>query len=462
MKELEPLQQGYREPAGVLPVFDGAGVLVAGGGTAGVLAAVAAAREGADVLLVESFGALGGSATMAQVTPMMSLQMADAPDFSGIGAEIDRRMRALGSGASSGGTVWFDPEMLKFVLEEVALEAGVRLLYHTAVVDAVVRDGAIVGVIVENKAGRGVIEAGRVIDCTGDGDVCVRAGAGYESGHPETGRNQPISVRYEMAGIDLARFAAWLATIDPGFACELPLLHAASVWNTAWPLVPVFRKAYDEGRLTWEDGLYWQVFGIPGKPDMLAFNCPEIFEGVNGVDPKDLTQAQITARKAILRQVRFYRETFPGFERSYVAGVAPMVGVRESRRVTCRYRLSDEDVLLRRKFPDHVARSNYPVDVHGAHLENRELGGREADPLPWYEIPFGCLVVADVDNLLVAGRCVGASFAAQASLRVQPTVRALGEAAGIGAALSLARGIPPARIDGAEVRARMMACGARF
>lgn len=451
----------FQESSRSIPVFDRAQVLVTGGGTAGVLAAVAAARAGMDVLLVESYGALGGSATMAQVTPMMSLHMQDAPDCSGISAEIDRRMAALGFGVAEGGTVWFDPEMLKFVLEELALEAGVRLLYHTAVVDAVVRDGAICGVIVENKAGRGVIEAGRVIDCTGDGDVCVRAGAGFESGHPGTGRNQPISVRYQMAGIDLARFAAWLTTIDPGFSCDLPLLHTASVWNTAWPLVSVFQKALDEGLLTWEDGLYWQVFGIPGKPDMLAFNCPEIFDGVNGVDPQDLTQAQITARKAILRQARFYRATFPGFEQAYVAGVAPMVGVRESRRITCRYRLSDEDVLLRCKFPDHVARSNYPVDVHGAQLENRELGGRTADPLPWYEIPFGCLVVADVDNLLVAGRCIGASFMAQASLRVQPTVRALGEAAGIGAALSLERGVSPAQIDGAEVRALMVAHGAR-
>lgn len=452
----------YEESARAIPVFDSARVLVAGGGTVGVLAAIAVARAGMDVLLVESFGALGGSATMAQVTPMMSVQMPGAPDCSGISAEIDRRMQALGFGASEGGTVWFDPEMLKFVLEEMALEVGVRLLYHTAVVDALIRDGAICGVIVENKAGRGMIEAQRVIDCTGDGDVCVHAGAGYESGHPQTGRNQPISVRYQMAGIDLARFTAWLATVDPGFSCNLPLLHTASVWNTAWPLVPVFRKAFEEGLLTWEDGLYWQVFGIPGKPDMLAFNCPEIFEGVNGVDPKDLTQAQVIARKAILRQVRFYRATFPGFENAYVAGVAPMVGIRESRRIACRYRLSDEDVLLRRKFADHVARSNYPVDVHGAQLENRELGGLAADPLPWYEIPFGCLVVADVDNLLVAGRCIGSSFAAQASLRVQPTVRALGEAAGIGAALSLERNVSPACIDGAEVRRIMAANGATF
>ena len=450
------------EPARQLPVAASADVVVAGGGTAGVVAAIAAARSGVSVLLVESSGSLGGTATNGLVTPMMSIQIDGAPMCSSISDDINDRMAALGAGSQRDGTVFFDPEMMGFVLDQLAREAGVQMLRHTLVTGAVMRQGRIVGILTENKRGREAILGKRFIDCTGDGDVCVRAGAGYEAGDPETGRNQPISLRYMMSGVDLKRFAGFLNSLDPQGRYEADHFHTACVWNRKWPLEPIFRQALEAGELTWEDGLYWQVFSVPGRPDTLAFNCPEVFDRVNGTDASDLTHAQMYGREAMLRLSRFYRARLPGFENAFITQVAPQVGVRESRRIHCLYRLSDEDVLLRRKFPDGVAQSNYPIDIHGLDLMNRELGEAQADVNPWYEVPYRAMVVADVENLLVAGRCVDASFAAQATLRVQPTVRALGEAAGIAAALSIQQDVSPARLEGAVVRQEMLRRGARF
>lgn len=457
------MKQFIIEPERKTAVSDETDVLVAGGGTAGVVAAIAAVRSGMRVLLVEQFGSLGGSATNALVAPLMNIGIEGNPLCSSVSGEINRRIAEMGFGGTDAyNSGFFDPEMMKFVLEEMAVEAGVKLLYYTYITDVIVENGNIKGIIVENKAGRSAILAKRVVDCTGDGDVCVKAGALYNKGNAETGKNQPISVRYTMAGVDIDRFVEFIKTLDSNYWCIKPYLHAASVWGKNWPLSPVFQKAYEAGDITYEDGAYWQVFGVPGKKDVLAFNCPEVFEGIDGTNPVDLTNAQIYTKKAMLRLLKFYKKYFKGFEDAYIASVAQMVGIRETRRIKCLYTLSDEDVFLRRKFSDYIARSNYPIDIHGLTLTCKDLKGHEADTEPYYEIPFRCLVVDGIEGLLVAGRCISASFAAQATLRVQLTVRATGEAAGIAAALSIKNDISFSQICGEDVREEMIRRGARF
>jgi Dehydrogenases (flavoproteins) len=447
-----------------IKIIDSVDVLVAGGGTAGAVAAIAAVRSGVKTLIVEQFGALGGSATEGLVTPLMNTCIDGNPMCSSISDEINNRTIELGCGAGddANNNGHFDPLMLKFVLEEIAVESGVELLYYTYICD-VIKDGDTVkGVIVENKSGRGAILAKRIIDSTGDGDVAVRAGVPYSKGNPETGKNQPMSVRYTMSGIDIKKFSEFLNTLGANYNYVPPLFHAAMVWNGKWHLAPVFKKALEAGDITYEDGAYWQVFGIPGKKDALAFNCPEIFEGVDGTNPRDLTNAQIYAKKTIMRQMKFYKKYFLGFENCYVTDVAAQVGIRESRRIKCIYELTDEDIILYRKFDDYIARSNYPIDVHGYNLLNKYIDKSGKDSVPYYEIPYRCLVPAGVKGMLVAGRCISASFIAQSSLRVQPTVRATGEAAGIAAAISIKKNVELNDINGQEVRDEMMARGARF
>ena len=439
-------------------------LIVAGGGTAGVVAAIAAARSGVKVLIVEQFGSLGGSATNGLVTPFMHTHIDGNPMCSSISDEINNKMLEIGYGAVDGSNNkgHFDPLMLKFVLEDMAVEAGVNILYYTYICDVIMEDQTIKGLIVENKAGRSAITASRVIDCTGDGDLAYKAGVPFEKGSPDTGKNQPMSVRYIMSGVDIYKFTEFMNNCGANYCYVPPFFHTAMLWDRNFPLEPVFKKALDAGEITYEDGAYWQVFGIPGRPGSLAFNCPEIFEGVDGTNPYDLTNAQITGKKAIMRYLKFYKKYFPGFENSYITEVAIQVGIRETRRIKGIYELTDEDVILCRKFDDYIAKSNYPVDIHGYNLRNKHIDMNGKDSIPYYEIPYRCLVPINIKSLLIAGRCISATFTAQSSLRIQPTVRAIGEAAGIAAAISISKNIEFAEIDGQEVRKEMLKRGAIF
>lgn len=444
--------------------LDTAQIVVAGGGTAGSAAAIAAARSGMEVLIVEQFGSLGGTSTNGLVTPLMHTHIEGNPMCSSISDEINDRMIKMGYCAIgyNGNKGYFDPLILKFVLEEMASEAGVKILYYSYISDIIMEKNTIKGIIIDNKAGRSIVKASRVIDCTGDADIAYMAGVPVEKGNPDTGKNQPMSVRYMMSGIDLKKFSQFLSSLGAGFTYTPPIFHTAMVWNRNWSLEGIFKKALESGDITYEDGAYWQVFGIPGRPDALAFNCPEIFERVDGTNPYDLTNAQIYAKKAILRHLKFYKKYFPGFENSYITDVASQVGIRESRRIKGNYQLTDEDVILCRKFEDHIARSDYPVDIHGYDLKNKHIDIDGKDNVPYYEIPYRCLVPVDVKSLLVAGRCISASFTAQSSLRIQPTVRAIGEAAGIAAAMSISKGLELDQIDGRDVREEMIQKGATF
>ena len=224
----------------------------------------------------------------------------------------------------------------------------------------------------------------------------------------------------------------------------------------------VVEKAVADGDLIPEDHFYWQAFSIEGRRGSIAFNCPEFFEHIDGTSVRDLTLAQINGKRAIMRQMAFYRKCLRGFEHAWVSEIAPMVGVRESREIDTDYVLTAEDLFLKRKFDDMFCQSNYPIDVHGEMLSNTLLDKVTDDGKPWYEIPFRCLTVKGFDNLMVAGRCLGAEFAAEASVRVQQSARSSGEAAGIGAAMALRQGVAPREIDGAEIRARMVALGAKY
>ena len=203
-----------------LPVRYTADIVICGGGTAGAFAAIAAAREGKDVLVIEQFGMVGGSATAALVTPVMHSHIQGDPPCSYISEELHKRLEALGACDESGRD--FDPTMLKVVLEEMCVEAGVRLLYYTFMPDVVMRDGKVEAVVIANKAGLSLVKGKIFIDCTGDGDISVRAGANYTCGNPETGKNQAISLRYMMEGVDTKALGEYLTGIMEIYGVKLP------------------------------------------------------------------------------------------------------------------------------------------------------------------------------------------------------------------------------------------------
>ncbi|MBO7665885.1 MAG: FAD-dependent oxidoreductase, partial [Clostridia bacterium] len=200
----------------------------------------------------------------------------------------------------------------------------------------------------------------------------------------------------------------------------------------------------------------------PGRKDALAFNNPEFFEDVDGTNVEDLTKAQLEGKRRIYRQLEFYKKYLKGFENAYISEIAPMVGVRESRNVIGKYTMTGIEMLQRKKFADSFSQTNYPIDIHGKELNCKENVAPVDDGKPWYEIPFGTLVVKDFKNLFVAGRCIGVDFLAESSIRVQSSVRSSGDAAGIGAALACKRGVSSYDIDGVEVRSIMISVGADF
>lgn len=431
-------------------------VVVFGAGTAGAAAAIAAADSGAKVLAVEQFGGAGGTSTLGLVTPLMSPGIPGKPQCSYVGLEIIDRLYKENA-CDGNKKCFFDPVMLSVVLEEMLFERGVKMLYHTMVTGVEMEEGHITGVNVCNASGNSTVRAGRrYIDATGNALVCHFAGLPTLHGDEEHHRNQPCSLRYMVGGVDTDRFWRFLSAIRGAPNAPRPenFDGAATFGQGSWKLNPLFRKAAEDGELLPEDALYWQFFTVPGRRDVIAFNCPEFFDMDDITSAENQSAVQVQGKLRILRHLRFYRKRLPGFENAYIAQISSMVGIREGRRAVTEYILTTEDAFFWRKFEDAVAQSNYPVDVHGRKLMNKEFARKDGEPRKYYEIPFRSLIVKGTDNLLVAGRNIGTEFVAQSSMRIIPTCRALGEAAGIGAALGLN--------DGRLIRAEMIRRGAEF
>jgi hypothetical protein len=253
--------------------------------------------------------------------------------------------------------------------------------------------------------------------------------------------------------VDLLCFCEWLDA-HGGHGFRPPLVHAMSIWGRSEPLEPFLAQGVADGLLERGDGDFFQLFSVPGRPGEVAFNCPRLSGRRDGADPADLSRAHIEGRRAIRRLLRFCRARLPGFETAYVSQIAAIAGVRESRRIVGEYALTSEDCAAARKFPDAIARCNYPLDIH----DPDRAGGKyqqKLAPGEWYEVPYRCLLPLGVENLLVAGRCISADFEAQSSARIQAPVRAMGEAAGLASALSLERGVSPRALNPGLVRAAM-------
>ena len=456
------MRKTISEKAREIEVIKEVDVLIVGGGTAGSVATIASARQGVKTLVVESFGFLGGSVSAGLVTPMMQNHINEEPLNKGIGEEINERLlkeecsgRIYASPTKADVSYWINPELNKYVLEDMCLESGAEILYYTNFSEPIIDKNKIVGIIVENKLGRKAIIAKRVIDATGDADVAFRAGVPCESGRLKDGLNQAMSVRFIMGNVNLKKLSEFLTSIDPEnkFEINYPLVHAAFTSGDDWPLNEIAKKAIKDGILEEEDEDYFQLFSIPGREGEITFNCPRISNRVKGTDPFDLTNAQIVGKKKIRRLIKFCKKYLPGFENAHLVLTAPMVGIRESRRIVGEYVLTVDDIKNHRKFEDGIARNNYPIDIHNPKRDdNQSVTFEEISKKDYHEIPYRCLVPKMIDNLLVAGRCISATFEAQSSIRIQPTCRAFGEAAGLASALSIRENISPRNFEGKRLK----------
>lgn len=418
-----------------------ADVVVVGGGSSGVAAAVAAARAGAKTLLIEKNGYLGGTATASLVTPMMPNQSKGQNLTQGIYREVLDGLAQRYGGAerfSDNNPGWVNPELLKTYLDEICHEAGVQVFFNVEVVD-IHRDKSRIEHLVCFFNGEKPQFKGRFyIDASGNADLSHLAGVPMLS---DPGR-QALTLRFLMGGINLEQVAQWLYEVDPQMQNSAVFHHPNGHWmlSTAhtldspdWVLRPYFEEGMAQGLITPAEAAYFQIFTVPGMPGVVSFNCPRIETDhpLDPLNPEDIAYAYRKGREQIVRLVNFCRAKLPGFEASFLMQVAPQLGIRESRRIRGNYILTDEDILACRKFPgEAVARSAYPIDIHQASPDADKGGLQRLKEGDYYEIPLRSLEPLGVDNMLVVGRCISASFVAQSSLRIQAVCWAMGESAG--------------------------------
>jgi hypothetical protein len=414
-----------------------ADVVVAGAGPGGALAAIAAGRLGAKVLLVDQLGFPGGMFTGG------NMSVANCWPWAGLGKEIFDRLKARGAAIShpddppnyplfhfksySWRNVSYDPEAAKLVLFEMLEAAGVKLLLHSYVTGAVMEGNQVRGIVVENKSGRQVICGKVVCDGTADGDVAASAGAeflkGQDQGDGKEKQLFPMTMLVRLSHVEWPRVSAY-SQIDHGWdkviakaiaAGDLPYYTART-----WDMVPYTGHPRPEmAHLWWEDGaLLWGG----------------TVEGVDGTDADSLTHAEVECRKQWISELAFLRKYIPGFENARVEDSGVTVGVRISRNILGEYLYSGYDILEEREFEDAVA-----------YITPLFLG-----------VPYGCLVPKETDNLLISGRCIstvpgqttsGPTLGSYNNMKSIPSVMTYGEAAGTAAALCVQHGVTPRKLD---------------
>lgn len=402
-------------------------VAVIGGGPAGVAAALAAREQGRKVALVERYGFMGGMATAGMLGSMCGFygKIGGSPTMlvGGIAARFCERLREMGGLGPLieiyGQTyvIPYDIQAFKFVCDDLIEESGVELILHALATETVTEDGSLREVVLETKGGKLRLQAEHFVDTTGDGDVAAAAGAPYDLNEE---RLQFPSTLFTVAGADLQQ--------------------AAQITSEKW--AELVEQARERGfRLPRLTGA---LRNLPGS-GLFRLNVTLISrdgKAPNGVDAEDLTYAELEGRRQVREYFRFLKEFVPGFADSYIAEIAPQVGIRETRKITGEYVLQEEDIMNNALPPDTIALNGWPLEIHGR--SDRTLW-QFIPGKGYHGIPFRCLQPLGLKNVLVAGRCLSATSGAQSAVRVMGPAMATGEAAGTAAALAAAAGLDDSR-----------------
>jgi len=440
----------FIEPARELEIIGDADVVVIGGGPGGFGAAISAARNGARVLVLERFGALGGTWTAGILSAIMN-----NTSVRGVFTEYQRELEKRGGwrwwredDPSSGGN--YDSEVAKVVLDDMAAKAGVTV-YYFAQVAHVFKNGdgrRITGVVIQSKEGRHVVTGKVFIDSSGDGDVSALAGVPFEMGREGDHAMQPMTMVFKLDGVDNARAQAYFVT-DPD--CRKACLAARA-----------------RGEATVQEGVLTHPMPKPGQ---WQFNATRVL-GYDGTKLRDISAATTEARRQVVQIATFMRNHIPGFEKSIIAETAPHIGVRETRRIRCDYTMTGDDIRQTRKHPDVIARGDWWIDIHNPKGEGLATNdGRQITPAQasvsgppvgdWYEIPYRSITAHGLDNLLVASRCIDSTHEAHAAVRASQQICAIGEGAGAAAAQFVARNLASVRdVDIPAIQAGLRKVGA--
>lgn len=415
-------------------------VLVVGGGTAGFGAAVAAGREGLDVVLMEAGPRVGGVMTFCPGMPWGGAYPC-GEIIGGLIAELTERLAGLSPPAAEkrpctlanfGPEIVYDPDAAQVVMFEMLEEAGVRVHLNTTVTAPLMAGARIDAVAFCDRHGVGMVRPGIVLDCSGDGDISAKAGVPFELGDA-AGRMMGVTLSFLLVN---APWETVFAEGDPYFT-----RHAG--------------RGVASGRLHPDLA---RVYMMKGFHRDTVFCNSVIIRGVDGTQPAEIVRATQEGRRRCRALVTFLRDEVPGFADAWMTNLGPTVGVRETRKLQGLYRLTGADVAAATRFPDGIVACANPIDdvMRGDREMTHDAAVADAT---YYTLPFRCLLPTAIENLLFAGRNVSADPVAFASIRGMPQCMAMGQAIGTAAAVALRAGIPVQDIDGREIAARMKAQG---
>ena len=422
-----------------VPVIAKPQVLVVGSGPAGIAAAVAAARGGAKTMIVERYGCLGGALSVSNVASYSYSVNRFPETLSGLPKEIDERCRAYGATAPDyrGSGIFIDAELYKCMLDEWMAEEGIDVLLHTTVVGACVEDGMLKGVFCHSKSGMGMILADRTVDASGDADVAAYAGVPFEKRPVK--ELQPVTVVFGIENVEVEKFQAHFG--DPsknGFATVFEAAAAAGEWKSP------------------KRGGAWKILTPTGNVKSLNLT---LVREIDATDAFDLTRAEIEGRKQIRHILSLFHKYGKeiGLGNCQLRAIAPQLGLRETRRIAGKYRISGEDVRMQRDFEDSIGRLICTIDLYGDTKVSHKPTQVET-----FAVPYRALLPQAVDGLLVAGRCISCDPVSFGALRLMVGCALTGQAAGAAAALSVKENLSVGDIDRKALQLELQRLGARI
>ena len=445
-------------------------VVVAGAGMAGVISAIAAARNGARTLLTDRLPFLGGNMTAGllgnfltfhnmkgeQITDGIPQEVVDGCIRLG-GAFSEHRGHLPNPYGNAYSVTPIDPEVLKLVTQQLCVSAGVKLLLNTSVAETHIENDRVTALTVFNKSGYSKVRAKVFIDATGDADLVAQAGGAFHQGDPD-GRVMSISLFSRLGGVDLEKHLAYVkANPDEFMLGEDPFIGktraeiAAGLKNPQdYPLVTGHYSSVKEAQRKGEfhpnrQRVVFQVTTIPG---VVVLNATSLL-GYNPTDGESMTKAAMEGREQLFKVTDFFRNYVPGFENAFMLDSASALGVRESRRIVGARTLTDADCIAGAKHDDDVARGAYCLDVHQSSgvIEHKHVEKGES-----YGIPYGTMIPEKIDGVIVAGRALSSERFANGSARCQAPIMGLGQAAGTAAAMAVEHSLQPRDVPIGQLR----------